>query len=280
MDFGTSVTGLIQNRTSWRSYREEILGEDDRKRMQDYIDGLAIEPFGSKVRFSLIEAAGPETNKVRGTYGIIRGAKNYIIGLASGGEMDMEDFGYCFEKIILYATSLDLGTCWMGGTYSRKTFGEKISMEAGETIVAISPVGYCANRRTIVDSVTRFAAGSKNRKPWGDMFFAGSFSSSLTKLEAGEYSSPLEMVRLGPSASNKQPWRVIKDDKGFHFYVQRDKMIKRMFKYPDLQRVDIGIAMCHFELTARELGLKGGWQKASPDASPLPENTEYIISWI
>ena len=43
---------------------------------------------------------------------------------------------------------------------------------------------------------------------------------------------------------------------------------------------DMGIAMSHFELTARELGLCGLWEKMPPSLSPLPERTEYVRSWI
>ena len=32
----------------------------------------------------------------------------------------------------------------------------------------------------------------------------------------------------------------------------------------DLQRVDMGIAMCHFELAARERGLAGRWVVEQP----------------
>ena len=38
-------------------------------------------------------------------------------------------------------------------------------------------------------------------------------------------------------------------------------MLNRIFTQADLQRVDIGVAMCHFELTAREQGLAGEWVK-------------------
>ena len=48
----------------------------------------------------------------------------------------------------------------------------------------------------------------------------------------------------------------------------------------DLQRLDLGIAMSHFELTARELSLSGRWEKRPPSLSPLPERTEYVQSWI
>ena len=47
----------------------------------------------------------------------------------------------------------------------------------------------------------------------------------------------------------------------------------------DLQRVDMGISMCHFEMTAAELGLAGQWRVEAPDIGPLPELTGYVASW-
>lgn len=73
--------------------------------------------------------------------------------------------------------------------------------------------------------------------------------------EAVEFELPLEMVRLGPSASNKQPLRIIKDENTFHFFVCRNKGYG-IAGY-DLQKNDIGIAKCHFDLTIKELEIKG-----------------------
>ena len=96
---------------------------------------------------------------------------------------------------------------------------------------------------------------------------------------------PLEMVRWAPSASNKQPWRIVRIGDAWHFFLQRTKgygkgtLLFRMLRLADLQRVDIGIAMCHFELTARSLGLSGRWSIEDPKLK-MAENTEYTITWI
>jgi hypothetical protein len=47
----------------------------------------------------------------------------------------------------------------------------------------------------------------------------------------------------------------------------------------DLQRVDLGIAMCHFELTLRELGLEGTWTIDAAPIAPPAKDVEYIASW-
>mgnify|MGYP006982828216 CR=1 FL=1 len=48
----------------------------------------------------------------------------------------------------------------------------------------------------------------------------------------------------------------------------------------DLQRVDMGIAMCHFELTCNELGIKGKWVVEEPEIKNLPARTEYLVTWV
>ena len=65
------------------------------------------------------------------------------------------------------------------------------------------------------------------------------------------------MVRLAPSAGNKQPWRILKekDNNIFHFYW----VIGKNINYNKLHKIDMGIAVCHFDLMVKELGLKGNW---------------------
>jgi len=86
-------------------------------------------------------------------------------------------------------------------------------------------------------------------------------------------------VRLAPSASNRQPWRILKEKRSniFHFYLERAKIYAKAIKRIDMQKVDMGIAMCHFELAARELGLTGSWQQQGNQTNR--EDKEYIISW-
>ena len=92
------------------------------------------------------------------------------------------------------------------------------------------------------------------RLPFEDLFFDNTFYNPLTKEKAGKLAKSLEMVRLAPSAVNKQPWRVVISDNNAHFYLKRSKGFTRNEKL-DMQMVDMGIALCHFSLTAKENGL-------------------------
>jgi hypothetical protein len=130
----------------------------------------------------------------------------------------------------------------------------------------------------------RRIVGSATRLPWERLFFISSFDSPLSKNEAGAFAAPLEMVRIGPSASNKQPWRIVRDGSDWHFFMQRTKgyrtqIAARVLGLADIQRIDMGIAMCHFELSARELGLQGGWLMRKPAIAMPDDTTEYTASW-
>ena len=287
MLFNEPLTDIIEKRTSCRSYENQPI--DDQKKIQliDMISKASNNlPFNSAIRFELIAATENNKNELNNlsTYGMVKNAAGFIIGAVQQSSKDMEDFGYAMEKIILYATHIDLGTCWLGGTFSKSSFANKISAKEGETVPAVTAVGHKKKKRTTLDTVIRWAAGSKNRHPWDKIFFVENFQTPLEKIDSVTYNIPLEMLRLAPSASNKQPWRIIKEKKKnvFHFYIQRSKTYKRnieLLKLADLQRIDIGIAMCHFELTALEANLKGSWVEDDPLIEDLPEMTEYIVSW-
>ena len=285
--FTTSILDLIRQRTSRRSYLKKPLSEQHQKQLREFMERENTGPFGNKVRFALI-AAEEGDNKILkglGTYGFIKNPQAFFLGAVEDTEKSLEDFGYVFEKVILYATELDLGTCWMGASFKRNKFSDRISVAETEMIPAVSPIGYFnANKRGRLDSIVRWAAKSKKRRPWEKLFFKTSATQPLSEEEAGAYSVPLEMVRLGPSASNKQPWRIFKDNDSnlFHLFLYRNKKYEksyRMMGTVDLQRLDMGIAMCHFELAAREEGLKGSWQKHPTEIKELPEYAEYVISW-
>jgi nitroreductase len=283
MEYSRSIIEIIRERSSRRSYTPQPVEAEKLGVLRDFFAALE-GPFGGKARFAILDTTAWGEGKVNtlGTYGTIQGARLFIVGIIRRGEHDMEDFGCQFEKIILRATDLGLGTCWIGGIFNRSRFADKAGVREDEVLPAISPLGYATQKRTVTDSIIRWSAGSRNRRPWHQLFFHGSFEVVLTDGAAGRYFDPLETVRLGPSASNRQPWRVVKEPGRdiFHLYLRRSKGYDKLIKAVDLQRIDMGIAMSHFELTARELGLGGRWERMPPSWSPLPERTEYVRSWI
>ena len=272
----------IKKRVSCRTYKKDPINEEGRQKLRDFLRSNVQGPFGNSVRFELIDLAGKEQDEIKtlGTYGFIRGASTFIVGAVGNGDRAMEDYGYCMERNILAARHLGLGTCWLGGTFNRSASALKIHKRDDEIVPAITPVGYPSDRKSIMDNAVRFFAKSNNRKAWEELFFCEDTKSPLTKNIAGDYALPLECVRIGPSASNRQPWRVVKkkDADVFHFYVKRTPGYAERYLGVSLQDIDMGIAMCHFEVALQEVDQKGSWQILQNP--PSQRGLEYIVSWI
>jgi nitroreductase len=86
----------------------------------------------------------------------------------------------------------------------------------------------------------------------------------------------LEAVRLAPSAVNKQPWRVVIRKNAAHFYVKHDKGY--LTPDYDLQKIDLGIGMYHFEQELLEEGKKPVVIIDEPDIDK-PDDVEYVATF-
>ncbi len=270
----------IEQRISVRSYDDRPVREQIRNELDQYCRGIGSGPFGASVRFQTLDLEPLSREELRplGTYGVIKGAHHFILGAVKEGKGSLEDFGYCMEKIILKVTSLGLGTCWLGGTFKRSAFAAKMQLAEDEMLPAITPFGYPAKEISTADRLLRFSAGSRKRKPWSELFFTADGKTPLDEAEAGNYRQALEAVRMGPSASNRQSWRMVKDDSGvFHLYLKENAIYNRLLGKIRIQYLDMGIAMGHFEMVAREQGLPGKWIVNRPalDLSGL----QYIATW-
>ncbi len=278
MDIPSTVE-TIRKRVSCRSFDGRPLDVRKKERLRAFFRENTRGPFGNPLRFELIDLTEAERAELKslGTYGVVKGAFLYIAGAVKKAARALEDYGYGMERNILYATALGLGTCWLGGTLNRAGFARKIALAEDELMPAVSPVGYPAQKRTLTDRAFRFMAKSDRRKPWAELFFDGRPGIPLAKESVGALGEALEALRIGPSASNRQPWRIVREGRASHFFLSRTPGYDRMTGEVRLQEVDMGIALCHFELAAREIGLPGNWTEARPafDAGTW----EYVLSW-
>lgn len=286
MQFTKSIVNLIKERTSWRTYSKRLLEGSIKDKIIQILELKEFKsPFSENAgncRFELISVPefDPHERKKIGTYGIIKGAQEFIVGATEKSEYYREDYGYLMETIILSATDLGLGTCWLGGFFNKSLFSSKIHCQTNEIVPAITPIGYQAEKRRKSEKLIRSFVKADARYTWDKLFFERDFSNSLFHENAGEYETLLEMIRLGPSAGNRQPWRIVKEkDKDiFHFYVKFN-INKQDKVYNQFVRLDIGIAICHFDLTAKEVGLKGRWEFVEPIIKKSDE-LAYVASWI
>lgn len=285
MNFSDSVINIIKKRKSVRTFSDVSIKIEIVSKIKKYINNKEnlIGPIGKEAKIELIPINYNTSEKgiKLGTYGIIKKPKAYLVGIIENNNLSLVEFGYVFEKLILFLTDLNLGTCWLGGTFTRNSFEKEIKMNNTDLIPAITPIGYEKNKRSLIESAMRAIVKADNRKPWDEIFFYSDFKTTLSKEVASKLAHPFEMIRLGPSASNKQPWRVVlsEDKNTVHFYLQQtEKYIGNKLGY-EIQRIDIGIAMCHFELTCRELNINGNWIIKEPEKFLDNKSKEYIISY-
>ncbi|MBE0451251.1 MAG: nitroreductase family protein [Clostridia bacterium] len=280
MKFENSVIDLIKKRTSTRTFEFKEIDPNLFQKLESILkdineDAVALSGIKAKFFLSSFKNLDLKEEKKIGTYGVISGAKNYIVGIVDQDEKNAFEFGYLFEKIVLAATDLGLQTCWLGGTFKKADFEQIMELSDHEKIAIVSPLGYKKDKLRMMEMAMRKVVGANKRKPWQEIFFDKSPATPLTENEAAEYAVPLEMVRIGPSASNKQPWRVIKIGECYHFFLSRTKGYGASSF--DMQLNDIGIAKCHFELSAESLGLYGEWINQSPEIGP--SEWSYVCTW-
>ncbi|GAA0084113.1 nitroreductase family protein [Clostridium sp. CTA-7] len=263
--FNKPITEIIKSRYSVRNYSDKPLSDKIIKDLEDYISKLD-NPFKINIRISLIKKDSFKNEIKLGTYGVIKGANYYLVAACEEKDFALEALGYTLEKVILYCTSLGLGTVWLGGTFSRGDFAKAINLKDNEILPIVSPVGYEGGKKSLLASL--IGNNKNNRKKYLELFFNESFNIPLSIENAKEYGEALEMVRLAPSAVNKQPWRIIKVNKDIHVYTNGKV---------DMNRIDIGIALCHFDLYTKEKEINGEFKFMNVN---IQSKYEYVISWI
>lgn len=270
------VKETIKRRVSTRSYEEKSLTKKDKRKLIDFNASLT-NPFGVDVKVQYISKDKGAEDVQLGTYGTIRGAKDFLAITVKDQPYAMEAVGYQFENLVLYATDMGLGTVWLAGTFNRKDFKNVIEISDADLFPCICPVGYPGQKRSFIEKITRASLGSKKRKEWDKLFFLDDFSKSLTKEDAGRYADALDMLRLAPSATNAQPWAVVKEGDKFHFFCNYKNSINNDIK--KIKHLDLGIALSHFHQTAMSDGLNGKLEVADIDFD-VPENMHYIITYM
>ena len=214
-------TKAIEIRRSIRNYDKKPLEENILIEIQNLIKNPQRGPFGNKPRFVFIEKPeARQQEKVKlGTYGFITHAAYFIGGCVEKFEFSEVDYGYSLERIIIELTKLDLGTCWVGGTFKRKDYSILLKTTDSETIPCITPVGYKAVKKSLRERLGLTLSNGSKRFAFEEVFFEDSYKSPMKFDASNKYHKCLELIRLAPSAVNKQPWRVIKQDNKYHFFL-------------------------------------------------------------
>lgn len=261
----------MKKRISVRSYDKSPLSDEAINTVKRILNDVERKqgPFGHGVRF-FTKSNSVEGGKTLGTYGFIKHAPYFIGGVIENTFKGMVDYGFLFEEVILRLTEEDLGTVWLGGTFKRDHFNFDAEVKEGEIIPAISPVGY-SGEQSMREKILRGFTKAKSRKPFDELCFTPSLEPLPSNHVFREY---LELMRLAPSASNKQPWRVVVEDNLLHLYLERTSGYAKHLP-TDIQGLDMGIALFHLYQSIKE----DGYSPEFLDEKPMEfRGTEYVLS--
>ena len=261
------LTPAIRTRRSVRTFNGEPLGEETLRRIEEFAKN-ASNPYGIPIEWILLNAAETGLSSP-----VIVGESWYLAGKLRRVPHAEEAFGFSFEQIVLFAETLGVGTTWIAGTFDRSAFEKAVGLSPDEVMPCVSPLGIPAKKMSLRETMMRKGVRADWRLPFEELFFNGCFDQPLTPESAGEWKEILSDVRLAPSAVNKQPWRIVLCGDQAHFYEKhRSAASGGGF---DIQKVDLGIALCHFALSAEAHGIGVEFTLADPGFD-TPDGVEYI----
>lgn len=186
----------------------------------------------SGLNVELIEDGSGAFKGLLRNYGLFQGVRSLIVFKGNTSDISLkEKSGYYGEKIVLEATKLGLGTCWVGGTYQR---GNSVfNLADQEELVCVVTIGNVGEAYTMKEKVI---FGLMHRKT----------KSAETLYEAD--SKPPQWFLDGISAVQKAPTAV--NSQKFRFSYISGKITAYVPDTAGFDLVDLGIGKLHFETGA------------------------------
>lgn len=263
----------IELRISTRAYSDTLPDSNTLKRLRELITEPIHTPNKTSPNFSIVDLSDLDTSEFKkyGTYGSIKNAKFFIVGSCKATKEALIDFGYALEHIVLNMTKMGLSTCWLGGNFNKALFENATSFKDQGVIPSILAFGYHLNPRT---------TGSK-RKSAVELITIDQVPLSDNQTTA--YDHAFKSFILSPSAMNGQPWRLNYDTVtgNIDFFMKPSLLFTALShtirKGINMNYIDLGIAMYHFESVLHEDHIPGQWFKKRP--TPTVKSLEYIMTW-
>ena len=176
MFYQKPIHELIQTRYSCRHYFKKKIEYTKLIELKETCSMFKKGLAGEKVKFQFIELDENDLRKmIPADFSYIIHPMNFVAGSIQKSELAYESCGYLFEYIVLKATDLGLGTCWLG--YFNPAFFKVVQLADDEIIPAVCVVGYAAER-----------GYPSMRTRWENIFFIGDFDIPLSRELAGKYS--------------------------------------------------------------------------------------------
>ena len=85
-------------------------------------------------------------------------------GSRNGMDYYLVDVAISLQQLILTATDLGLGTCWLGA-FDEAKVKKALEIPKNIKVVALTPIGYPAEKESVRSKISKTFTGSNQRKP-------------------------------------------------------------------------------------------------------------------
>ena len=225
----SNLHDAIHKRQSRRKYISKAMEHECVEMLQSTIDAFR---KADNVKMQLVLNNGDAFNGFRKSYGLLSGVQNYIALIARSDDvLTMEKLGYYGECLVLQATNMGLGTCWVAG-FDRSSC--EADLQENEQVVCAITVGYAPEMLSTKERAIRWGTHKKTK--------------SVEQMYISDTPPPewfikgMKAVQKAPSAVNRQP--VV-------FAYENGKVSAAVDDIlGESKAFDLGIAKLHFELGA------------------------------
>lgn len=241
--FAMTEFEALNARISVRSYEKKPLSPKIVGELREVIDECNA---AVGLRFQLVDNNAEKKPAVKLTPAMFSG-EVYTCALLVGPEDEIggEMAGYYSEKLILRAVSLGLGTCWVAGTFDRKSVAPEIG--EGEKLWGVVPIGIATEKTPVIQRAIRSRIRAKDRRTEDFVESDFPYASLPAWVRAGA-----EAVKAGPSAVNQQPANIVYKGGLVTMRLWKEKKNDMMYN-------DLGIAKYQFQVAAENAGVRGFW---------------------
>lgn len=207
----------IYRRRSTRKYVMASLDETTLAKITDFADGL-------KTLYPDIKTDYEITSNVKNLLPVK--APHYFLIYSEQADDYLQNIGFMWQQMDLYLSSLGFGSCWLGMA--------KPSSEVKSRCPFVIALAFGKPEGSPYREQSEF-----NRKPLPEISYGND--------------NRLEPVRLAPSATNSQNWFFDCTSGGIDVY-QKKLNALQMIVYDKMNKVDIGIALCHLYVATQHGG--------------------------
>jgi nitroreductase len=134
---------VLKKRRSIRIFKDTPV---PREKILEVLEAARIAPSaGHRQPWHFIVVEDKEVIKKLAKQEWVAGAPVMIVGLADQSVSPrwcLNDLGIAFEHLVLAATNLGLGTCWMGQSNREELVRSLLDIPDNLRVIALTPIGY------------------------------------------------------------------------------------------------------------------------------------------